>query len=149
MTQPEEQSAPKQQPGSAKELNAGDDAVVWDEEFERSPEVHSNCRCGECCRHLIIEVGLDDARREPKIKELGDPIYMPADLTESGNDELEGYLLNKIGGKDHACLFLDQPSNLCTIYDTRPWGCRVFDCDGEGKEQLLELGIRPGTSRAR
>jgi hypothetical protein len=26
-------------------------------------------------------------------------------------------------------------------YETRPLICRLFDCDGEGKEQLIELGV--------
>lgn len=29
-------------------------------------EVKSNCAYGKCC-HLLIEVGLEDAEREPKI----------------------------------------------------------------------------------
>jgi Fe-S-cluster containining protein len=101
-------------------------------------EVISTCRCAECCRRLIIEVGLEDAEREPRIKERGDPIYAPAELTGTGNPELEGYLLN---GRDLACVFLDRKENLCTIYETRPLACRLFDCDGEGREQLVELGI--------
>ena len=49
----------------------------------------------------------------------------------------------------NACAFLNQTTNLCSIYDTRPWVCRVFDCDGQGKEQLIQLGIRPGNGRER
>jgi Fe-S-cluster containining protein len=101
-------------------------------------EVISTCRCAECCRRLLIEVSVEDAEREPRIKERGSPTYTPAELTESGEDELEGYLLN---GKDLVCVFLDQRNNLCTIYETRPLLCRLFNCDGEGKEQLIELGI--------
>ena len=62
----------------------------------------------------------------------------PADLTESGKEELEGYLLN---GPSGACVFLDQEHNLCTIHATRPLDCKLFDCDGDGREQLVELGI--------
>ena len=101
-------------------------------------EVISTCRCAACCRSLLIEVGLEDAEREPKIKEHGSPLYTPPELTESGERELEGYLLN---GPDLACVFLDQATNLCTVYATRPLACRLFDCDGEGREQLIELGI--------
>lgn len=31
------------------------------------------CPCGDCCRRLLIEVHLEDARREPKIAERGEP----------------------------------------------------------------------------
>jgi len=57
-------------------------------------EVINTCRCAECCRRLIIEVSGEDAEREPRIKEKGSPTYTPAELTESGERELEGHLLN-------------------------------------------------------
>jgi len=119
-----------------------------DEDLEAVPEVHSECRCGECCRHLIIEARLEDAEREPRIKTRGSPVYAPAEFTKSGKMELEGYLLN---AKDNgnACAFLEQTTNLCSIYETRPWACRIFDCDGEGREQLIQLGIRPRDGRSR
>jgi Fe-S-cluster containining protein len=94
-------------------------------------------------------VRLDDAEREPKIKEHGSPIYASADCTASGKEELEGYMLNDVREDGYECVFLDQTSNLCSIYDTRHWACRVFDCDGEGKEQLIELGILPRSGRTR
>ena len=40
-----------------------------------------------------------------------------------------------------ACAFFDKESRLCTIWETRPLVCRLFDCDGEGREQLVELGV--------
>jgi Fe-S-cluster containining protein len=67
---------------------------------------------------------LQDAEREPQIAERAKPIYTAAKLTRSGLRELEGYLLN---GDDLACMFLDQATNLCTIYDTRPLACRLFE----------------------
>jgi Fe-S-cluster containining protein len=100
------------------------------------------CRCGQCCRGLLIEVSVEDAEREPKIAERGDPMYEHPNLTASGNRELIGYFLNS-RGKDMACVFLDQATNLCTIYDTRPLVCRLYDCDGAGREQLIELGMLP------
>jgi Fe-S-cluster containining protein len=103
-------------------------------------EVRNTCRCGLCCRRLLIEVGLADAEREPRIKERGSPLYTPPELTASGQRELEGYLLN---GPDVACVFLDQATNACTIYASRPLTCRLFDCDGDGREQLLTLGLLP------
>ena len=144
MTEPREEQArnPERPP-------ALPDEDGWeDDDREPGADVHNDCRCGECCRHLIIEASVEDAEREPKIKERGDPIYLPAELTGTGEKELEGYLLND-KEKDYACTFLDQSTNLCSIYETRPWVCRVFDCDGEGKEQLIQLGIRPGGSRSR
>jgi len=106
----------------------------------------SSCRCGNCCRSMLIEVLVEDAEREPRIKELASPIYADARLTLSGQRELEGYLLNT--GENGACVFLDDKTNLCTIYETRPLLCRVFDCDGEAREQLLDLGILERTSDA-
>ena len=102
--------------------------------------VENSCRCAECCKRLIIEVTLQDAEREPKIKELGSPIFLPPQLTASGERELDGYMLN---GAEGGCVFLDKTTNLCKIHDTRPLVCRLFDCEGEGREQLIELGILP------
>lgn len=92
----------------------------------------SDCRCGQCCRRLIIEVSMEDAKREPRIKALGSPI-------KGFTEKVEGYLLNS--RDDMACVFLDRATNLCTVYPTRPLICRLFDCGGEGKQQLIELGI--------
>jgi Fe-S-cluster containining protein len=110
-----------------------------DDDHEELKVAICECRCGECCRRLLIEVDLEDAEREPKIKKLGSPTYTDERLTRSGKRELEGFLLNS--RIDMACVFLDREKNLCTIYETRPLGCRVFDCDGEGREQMIELGI--------
>lgn len=101
------------------------------------------CRCAECCRRLIIEVDLEDAAREPLIAKQGSPIYTDARLTASGKRELSGYLLNRTGGSDHACVFLDNATSLCTIHPTRPLVCRLFNCEGDGRAQLIELGILP------
>ncbi|MCH7752327.1 MAG: YkgJ family cysteine cluster protein [Planctomycetes bacterium] len=30
---------------------------------------------------------------------------------------------------DYACLFFDPDTRLCTIWQTRPLCCRLFDCD--------------------
>ena len=123
-----------------------------EEEEEEEDEVYEEkmcctCRCGECCRRLIIEVDLEDAAREPEIAELGSPTCLPGKLTRSGKEELIGYMLNS-PKNDMACIFLDQKTNACTIYETRPLGCRVFDCDGQGKDQLIELGILDRKNKA-
>lgn len=104
-----------------------------------SKEVHSTCRCGACCG-LIIEVDVRDAEVEPRIKNKGSPIY--ADPPETGTRELIGYLLNS-KENDYACAFLDRSCKLCTIYETRPLVCRLFDCDGDDRQKLVQLGILP------
>lgn len=76
-----------------------------------------NC-CGECCEQFIVEASFRDAEREPRIKDLP--------TIKGFTDEVEGYLLN---GEDGACVFFNQETALCTIYETRPLVCRVFDCD--------------------
>jgi hypothetical protein len=101
-------------------------------------EVQTVCRCAECCRRLIIEVMLEDAEVEPRIAKECSPIYTGP--PETKDRELIGYLLN---GKDGPCVFLDERSNLCTIHATRPLVCRLFDCDNDDREQLVELGILP------
>ena len=101
--------------------------------IEATESVESECRCGECCK-LLLEVSLRDAEREPKIREIGLPILSPPQF---GPRELMGYILPNQNG---ACAFLDASTKSCTIYKTRPTACRVFDCDGEGRQQLIELG---------
>lgn len=104
--------------------------------IEKNRSVSSQCRCGVCCR-LLVEVTVRDAVREPRISALGSPTLSHPDPA-TGERELIGYLLN---GSSGACVFLDSATNRCTIYDTRPGTCRVFDCDGKGREQLIELGM--------
>jgi Fe-S-cluster containining protein len=142
---PPQEQAPeaRERPADAEPGGDFDDDFDDDDEPEDLQPVHNDCRCGECCRRLLIEVSQEDAEREPKIKERGDPIYADPRLTRSGKPELEGYLLNRKENA-YACTFLDPTTSLCSIYETRPWVCRVFDCDGQGKEQLIQLGYRPG-----
>jgi Fe-S-cluster containining protein len=104
-----------------------------------------SCRCGECCKALIVQADLEDAKRESKIAERGSPLYTPAELTRSGKKELEGYLLNRTSGPDHACVFLDAATLLCTIHETRPLVCRLFNCDDRAR--LIDLGILPPRER--
>jgi Fe-S-cluster containining protein len=118
-------------------MMAGDeDARDWHDSDEcywclaMQPPVESSCRCGDCCRRLLIEVTVEDAKREPIIKEQCGPIFQSAELTKSGRRELIGFMLNS-AKNDYACAFLDQQTNLCTIHETRPLVCRLFDCDAE------------------
>ena len=109
--------------------------------LECQKTVSGECRCGNCCENLIIEVSLRDAQREPKIAERGSPIY--DDM--SGERVLIGYLLNA-RERDYACVFLDPATRLCTIYPTRPLCCRLFDCAGyehRGTEPATPLGPSP------
>jgi Fe-S-cluster containining protein len=112
---------------------AGDPAAVAEHEPDEcyhcllDEAVSNECRCGNCCRALIIETCLQDAEVEPLIKERGSPIYTGPEFTASGQREIQGYLLN---GKAGHCVFLDDGNNLCTIYATRPLVCRLFQCDG-------------------
>lgn len=102
--------------------------------IEQTHTVHCECRCGHCCEAMILEASLRDGEREPRIKEL--PII------KGFTEEPIGYLLN---GKDGPCVFLDRESKLCTIRETRPLMCRVFNCDVERKrleEILIEISDR-------
>jgi len=80
------------------------------------------CRCGRCCEELLIEASVRDGEREPLIQKLASPIY--DDM--SGAKEQIGWLLNGEGGP---CVFFDRQIRLCTIHETRPIVCRLFDCD--------------------
>ncbi len=99
------------------------------------------CRCGLCCQHFLIEATAADARREPRIAELGAPI------PHEEGDEPAGYVLNRGAFAGGACMFLDFEGKwaVCGIYATRPEVCRRFDCEGDGRRRLLELGLRPLT----
>ncbi len=112
-------------------------------------EVTGDCRCADCCKRLLIEVSVEDAEREPLIAQKGSPIYADPRLTASGKPELEGYILNRRKGKDISCVFLNAKTDLCTIYDTRPLTCRLFDCDGEQRDRMIELGILPAKREGR
>jgi hypothetical protein len=124
---------------------AGDPEAMADHEPDECyhcllDEAVSNvCRCGNCCRALIIEACLQDAEVEPRIKECGSPIYRGSEFTASGERELQGYVLN---GKQGHCVFLDDASNLCTIYATRPLVCRLFHCDGSDASRRPPDGER-------
>ena len=90
--------------------------------IEKNDTVLSECRCARCCTALLIEASLRDAEREPLIAEKGKPVHVDID----GNRELIGWTLN---GNGAAGVFLDEKTKLCTIYDTRPLCCRLFDCN--------------------
>jgi len=97
---------------------------------ERNCTVDCQCRCGNCCELLLIEASLRDAEREPRIVELGSPIWDDEMDIFHGQKVVGGYLLNRTdnGG---ACAFFDRQTRLCTIHATRPLVCRLFNCDQE------------------
>jgi Fe-S-cluster containining protein len=100
------------------------------------------CRCGLCCQHFLIEATAADARREPRIAELGAPI------PREDAGEPAGYVLNRGAFAGGACLFLgfEGERAVCGIYETRPEVCRLFDCERDGKLRLLALGLCLPTS---
>jgi Fe-S-cluster containining protein len=55
-------------------------------------------------------------------------------------DETTWYLVNRPGGP---CVSIDQQANLRGIYEPRPLMCRLFGCQGEFRDELVELGILP------
>ncbi len=95
--------------------------------IEEHHSVRSICDCGKCCESTIVEASLRDAEREPRIAAECGPIV--CDL-RTGAREVIGYMLNS-KENEYACRFFDRQTRRCTIYDTRPLVCRVFDCDEE------------------
>jgi len=85
-------------------------------------------------------VDVRDAEREPRIAQECSPIYSDPRITVGHQRLLIGYILNS-EANDYACAFLDQATNKCKIYETRPLTCRLYSCDDEGQQQLLELGM--------
>ena len=81
-------------------------------------EWHCRC-CGKCCRHLEVELTLEDRERIPEI------FWYPYDgvflmkQVERGSDKV----------LDFRCIA--QKRNRCSIYTIRPAGCRDYCCIGE------------------
>ncbi len=70
----------------------------------------------------MIEVSFRDAEREPRIK--------TECKTLRDFDEPIGYYLND-PDNNYACHFFDRETRRCTINETRPAICRIFNCDEE------------------
>ena len=97
--------------------------------LEQNETVINTCRCGDCCKELIIEATARDAAREPLIKILGNK--MRNDCTgEYPPDDEADWMLN---GKAGACVFYSDEVG-CTIHATRPIVCRLFCCDQYKRE---------------
>lgn len=81
-----------------------------------------NCqKCGYCCMTLILEASYEDGKREPRIFKEGTMLNLDDPLEE------RVWSINGFETKDFPCIFLDQETNLCTIYRTRPQMCRDFE----------------------
>jgi Fe-S-cluster containining protein len=120
-------------------------------------EAAGHCRCGRCCRELIIEVSALDALREPRIAAEGSPV-LDWDSCGETSGEVIGYILNRRATPDDPeprCVFL-RDGNRCDIYDTRPTLCRAYDCRDfdDSTEVTYEIEIedeaddRPGPAGA-
>ena len=90
--------------------------------LEQNCTVKCDCQCGNCCERLMVEASFRDAEREPRIKQECKTLR---DL-----EEPIGYYLND-SANNYACHFFDRETRRCTIYDTRPAICRIFNCDEE------------------
>jgi Fe-S-cluster containining protein len=113
---------------------------------EREHTVACTCRCGKCCEELLIEVSLRDAEREPRIKQECSPIWDSDIQIFEGRKEVGGYLLNS-GENGGACRFFDRTARLCTIHETRPLVCRLFNCDAEQSRFSDEPSHDPSSVR--
>jgi len=93
---------------------------------------------GACCT-LPLEVSLNDLVRLGLVKEKDAPLKEIARdlqkrrLIESFSPAMETFTVAQRAGRD--CIFLDEESRLCTVYDVRPEVCRKFP---------LQLGPRQG-----
>lgn len=82
--------------------------------------------CGACCRSLIVEAYDYDARREPKLYEIGN---VDRQALRDGDRSIVLYDTDT-----RACPFLDGETNLCGIYATRPVACVMVE-PGDAKCQ--------------
>ena len=106
--------------------------------LEEDHSVSSKCNCGACCQRLIIESTLRDAEREPRIAAECGPVR--------DFDDIIGYSLNdKANG--YACHFFDRETLRCTIYETRPLVCRVFNCDDADNPAKSDRDLDSSTTR--
>ncbi len=110
-------------------------------QFTQAPPGECSCRCGVCCREMVIRVGPADVAREPRLAELGHPV----ECDENGRPML--WMLNVLDATARQgvgpCQFLawDDGAGVCTIHETRPDVCRRLDCDGIrefGRKHLAE-----------
>lgn len=82
--------------------------------------------CGACCKSLIVEAHDYDARREPRLYQIGN---VDKAKLRTGEHCIMLYDTNT-----QACPFLDHQTNLCGIYQTRPFACVMVE-PGDAKCQ--------------
>jgi Fe-S-cluster containining protein len=138
--------APPAEPGHSLDEEGSHDPDECELCVEREYTVACDCRCGKCCEELLIEVSLRDAEREPRIKELGSPIWDTDIELFEHRREVGGYLLNSRENTG-ACVFFDLQTRLCTIHETRPLVCRLFNCDQEQERFRDEPPDNPSAAR--
>ena len=85
--------------------------------------------CGACCRSLIVEAYDYDARREPRLYEIGRGRGLDRQKLRDGEHCIMLY-----DPETKACPFLDGETNLCGIYATRPVACVMVE-PGDAKCQ--------------
>jgi len=89
--------------------------------------VEVNCKlngkyCGKCCYNTEMVLTEEDIKR---IAGLGYPEEYFVDLTGS---------FPKLRNVNGHCVFLDEETGKCLIYDRRPLGCRLYPLVYDAKE---------------
>jgi len=89
--------------------------------------VEVNCKlngkyCGKCCYNTEMVLTEEDIKR---IAELGYPKEYFVDLAGS---------FPKLRNVNGHCVFLDEETGKCLIYDSRPLGCRLYPLVYDAKE---------------
>lgn len=109
----------------------------------RSPKIYFGCtQCGECCRHMDIQLTHYDLARLLQSETafaLDDLVTLYEGSSENPDAVLLYghyrllYLSNRLS--DNACIFL-QDDNTCRIYDCRPNSCRTWPFSKDVRQQL-------------
>lgn len=120
---------------------------AWGDEKVVEVRLRDKClRCGTCCKNNPPTLHIDDISiLENKIISYGDLItYRRGELAY---DNINNKVIKlteeivKIRSKegDKACIFYDDLTNSCTIYEFRPMECRKLKCwDNEEFLQIYE-----------
>ncbi len=76
-----------------------------------------NCKdCAECCKPVVVPTKEDIE----KIKNAGHKDFLDLDPIHPENGKT---VLKRINGY---CMFLNQKTKLCTIYENRPDICKIY-----------------------
>lgn len=84
-------------------------------------------KCGACCRTLIVEAFFYDCDREPRI-------YQIDGITDRAKFREDERCIILHDQKTRACPFLEDATNHCSIYPTRPVACVMVEA-GDAKCQ--------------